>query len=97
MAWGRGGHLWRVALLPHTRFVCVHVLVCARVGVWVRQFKREACWALSNISAGPAEHRQAVFDAGVLRQVVQLASVRRGIAVPCMQRVPNVLTSAEWG
>ena len=57
------------------------------MSVWVRQFKREACWALSNIAAGPAEHRQAVFDAGVLRQVVQLASVRRGIALPRMQCV----------
>ncbi len=43
-----------------------------------KSIKKEACWTISNITAGTKEQIQAVIDAGIIPPLVHLLQVRRG-------------------
>jgi importin subunit alpha-6/7 len=47
--------------------------LCALVMHTNRDIQKEACWTLSNISAGTVPQIQRVIDSGILIQIVALA------------------------
>lgn len=50
-----------------------------------KSIKKEACWTISNITAGTKEQIQAVIDANILPPLVHLLQVRGCACVPALQ------------